>query len=92
MSLKNEYGVIISNDRDRKVFNFLLSSVNEDMILWAVKNLDGNRKPYVSNIVKLLKIEVPHESTLQDPGKVIPIEQGIEMLKRVMKVRPKQTK
>lgn len=89
MSLENEYGVIISNEKDRKVFNYLLSSVNDDMIVWAVNNLSGNRKPYVSNVAKLLKVDIPNERLLQDPDTVIPVEQGIDMLRQVMRIKNK---
>ncbi len=47
--------------------------------------LIGNRKPYVSNIAKIAKLDIPED--LPDAGKVISIEQGLEMISKVIKLR-----
>ena len=48
---------IIASDRDRRVWNWIVSTVGEQAAL-AVE-LIGNRKPYPSNIAKALGLQVP---------------------------------
>ncbi len=53
---------IIKTERDQREYNYLLQQVGEKRIAEAIASLSGNRKPFVSNIAKLLKIEIPPET------------------------------
>lgn len=84
----NEYGVLILSDRDRIEFDFILENRGADWVRYAVNNLVGNRKPYVSNIAKLAKIDIP--ANLPDKQKVISIEKGFEILGKFAPKRKKR--
>lgn len=86
-SNQNDLGVIIVNEKDRKVFNYVVKSKGADLVVWAVNNLDGNRRPYISNIAKKLKVDIPPENELPDPDKIVPIDKGLEMLSQVIRIR-----
>ena len=64
----NEAGVLILSDRDRIEYNYMLKIRGEQAIRWAITQLPGNRKPYVSNIAKILMLEIPEN--LPDPKKL----------------------
>lgn len=83
----NDHGVLILSKRDAKEFNYLLKIKGSDSIKIAVRSVKGNRLTYVSNLAKILKVDIPND--LPDPSEVIPIEQGLEMLKSVMRMRKK---
>lgn len=83
----NELGVIILTDRDRIEFNYLLKVRGETAIRLAITKLNGKR-PYISNIAKILKVEVPKD--LPDPDKVVPIEKGLEMIAQVIRIRKRK--
>lgn len=51
--------VIIQNELDERTLKWLISQVGEKKIYWAVGQLSGNTKPYISNIVKKLGLVVP---------------------------------
>ena len=81
----NEAGVLILSDRDRIEYNYMLKIRGEQAIRWAITQLPGNRKPYVSNIAKILMLEIPEN--LPDPQKIVPIEDGLKILSQVIKTR-----
>lgn len=83
----NEFGVLILSDRDRKEFDYILEVRGADWVHHAVKNLIGNRKPYVSNLAKIMKLDIPQD--LPDKTKVIPIEEGLAKLPEYLKKRLK---
>ncbi|MGO3683473.1 MAG: hypothetical protein ACTJGV_02005 [Proteus vulgaris] len=82
----NDHGVLILSKRDAIEFNYLLEIKGSASIKYAVKSIKGNRFAYVSNLAKILKVDIPKD--LPDPSQVIPIEQGLAMLKSVMRMRP----
>lgn len=63
--MKSEYEenfhVIIESPRDERAFAFLISTKGEQTVQNAVKQLCGNRRPYVSNIAKVLDVTIPDE-------------------------------
>ena len=73
----NELGVIIASDRDRIECDYMVKCRSKEAVIWAVKSLPGNRKPFVSNIAKKLQFEIP--SDLPDPQKVLSIEEVREL-------------
>lgn len=60
---------IISNDRDRRAWAWIIDQVGEERALAVV--LAGGRKPYPSNIAKALGLELPRavELTPRDVAK-----------------------
>ena len=53
---------IIQNDRDQRVYDWLVSEVGEEAVNTACMNLAGKRKPYLSNIAKQLGLTVPERT------------------------------
>lgn len=83
----NEYGVLILSDRDRIEFDYILKIRGEDWVRYAGANLIGNRKPYVSNIAKIAKLEIPKD--LPDPDKIMSIDQGLELISKFVRIKKK---
>lgn len=54
-----EQVLILANDRDRRTLEWLVAQVGEAAILDAVAQLAGARKPYLSNVAKVLGVELP---------------------------------
>lgn len=51
--------VVLANDRDRRVLDWLRSVVGDAAILAALQGLAGGRRPYVSNLCKVLGVSPP---------------------------------
>ena len=51
--------ILVENDRDRRTLAWLLANVGHDKIIDACDGLAGSRKPYLSNIIKILGVTVP---------------------------------
>lgn len=58
--------IILESARDKRTLEWLISQVGLAAVEKASEQLAGHRKPYVSNIAKILSLEVP-ESILQTP-------------------------
>lgn len=61
-----DLGVIVANDRDRRTLAWLRGQVGDAAILDAVSRLSGNRKQYLSNISKLLHVDLPTQLSVAD--------------------------
>lgn len=59
--------IILDSDRDRRTLEWLITQVGEDAINEACLQLAGTRKPYVSNIAKVLGLVPP--DTLLGPSR-----------------------
>ena len=58
-SLKSK--VILNNDIDQKNFDYLITQVDQVAIEYAINELESqNKRPYLSNIFKLLDIPPRH--------------------------------
>jgi hypothetical protein len=57
----NNLKIIIQNELDERTFNWLKAKVGEDKINWAIGQLSGKTRPYMSNIVKKLGLTVPSD-------------------------------
>lgn len=77
----NEYGVLILSDRDRIEFDYILEVRGADWVHYAVNNLIGNRKPFVSNIAKIAKLEIPQN--LVDKQAILGQEDSIKFLEKI---------
>ena len=53
--------IIISNQRDQLAFDYLKKVVGEASINKAVELIAGERKPYISNVAKILNIKIPDD-------------------------------
>jgi hypothetical protein len=51
--------VILNNDRDRRTFTWLRQKAGDDAVAQAIAGLSGARKPYVSNLCKVLGLAPP---------------------------------
>ena len=56
--------LIIDNDRDKRAAEWLIKTVGEEAVINAIGKLSGNRKPYISNVAKVLGVEIPKEVIL----------------------------
>ncbi|MBC8751493.1 hypothetical protein F6X42_34715 [Paraburkholderia sp. WC7.3b] len=54
-------GVIVSTARDQRAFDFLVARVGCERVIEARLALPGQRRAYVSNIAKQLKIVIPED-------------------------------
>jgi len=51
--------ILLLNDRDRRTLAWLRSQVSDEAIAAAVERLVGARRPFVSNVAKVLGLIVP---------------------------------
>jgi hypothetical protein len=51
--------VILNNDRDRRTFAWLRQQAGDAAVVQAIAGLSGARKPYVSNLCKVLGMSPP---------------------------------
>ena len=59
--------IVVLNDRDRRVLLWLKSRFSEEQLLQALGNLSGQRRPFLSNVCKVLDVAVP-DSVLVTPA------------------------
>lgn len=53
--------LIVNNDIDQKKFDYLITQVDQVAIEYAINELESqNKRPYLSNIFKLLDIPPRH--------------------------------
>lgn len=65
--MPNEHlGAIILNPRDERSLNWLRQELGDEAVITAIKHLAGGRKPYVSNIAKLLGKTLPDNLAVAD--------------------------
>ncbi|KIF83941.1 hypothetical protein [Noviherbaspirillum autotrophicum] len=74
--------VIVKSDRDQRTLDWLVAQVGESVVEGACTKLAGARKPYVSNIAKILGLTPPDEmmQTPRDTAK-----QRIAVIKQMLK-------
>lgn len=71
---------IITNDRDRRSWEWICKQVGgAEIAKMAIDQLPGNRKPYISNLAKLLKLTIPPE-VIKPP---LTRAQQLEHIKRI---------
>ncbi|WP_145964416.1 cryptic plasmid protein A [Chromobacterium phragmitis] len=59
--------VLVLNERDARSLEWLAGQVGESAVEAAVSSLSGRRQPYVSNIAKVLGLELP-DSLVRTPS------------------------
>ena len=58
--------IIVENERDRRTLQWLIDTVGENAILDAIQRIPGNRRPYVSNVAKVLGVTPPKDLEIAD--------------------------
>lgn len=58
--------IIVENERDRRTLQWLIGTVGQDAILDAIQRIPGNRRPYVSNVAKVLGLTPPKDLEIAD--------------------------
>lgn len=58
--------VILANDRDRRTWAWLRRNVDQGALVAAFDALAGRRRPYLSNLCKVLQIKPPSDLELPD--------------------------
>ena len=58
--------IIVENERDRRTLQWLIDTVGENAILDAIQRIPGNRRPYVSNVAKVLGVTPPRSLEIAD--------------------------
>ncbi len=56
--------VIVTSERDQRVLDWLLSQVGRDALEAACRLIPGRRRPYVSNVAKVLGLTPPSDLAL----------------------------
>jgi hypothetical protein len=78
------YAIPLDNDRDRRVLAWLRSTVGDEAIRDAIGRIAGRRKPFVSNLCRVLGVDVP--PAVVEPSRAVlsrdEAKQRLEELKR----------
>ncbi|WP_321964651.1 cryptic plasmid protein A [Paraburkholderia sp. J7] len=69
--------VIINTARDKRTLEYLISKCGSEAVEQACASIAGRRKPYVSNIAKVLGVEIPDEVV------ITPRDEACEHLSRL---------
>ncbi|NYH24186.1 hypothetical protein [Paraburkholderia bryophila] len=77
-------GVLVETPKDERCLSYLVSKKGEDAVCDAVAQLAGNRKPYVSNIARILGVEFP------DSVQLTPQEEGRARLRDIKAILTKK--
>lgn len=80
-----ELGVIIANDRDRRTLAWLRDCVGDVAIIKVTGRLAGNRKPYPTNIAKILGLPIP-ETVALPPSDLERVRERLAGLKSILKM------
>ena len=56
--------IILQNERDKRGLLYLQQVRGDKSIKWALGQLEGKRYAYISNIAKILKVELPENTDL----------------------------
>lgn len=85
-SFAKAYTIPLDNERDHRVLAWLRSTVGDEAIRDAIGRLAGRRRPFVSNLCRVLGVEVPPE--VIEPSKAVlsreEAKQRLEALRRQM--------
>jgi len=71
--------IIIENERDKRVLDWLIARVGEQGVKDAIARIPGKRRPYVSNVVKVLGVKIP-EDVINPP---VPREEARKRLEAI---------
>lgn len=61
-----ETAVIVANERDKRALTWLREQAGDAAICDALGRLAGGRKPYVSNLAKILGLTIPESTEVAD--------------------------
>lgn len=58
--------VILENERDRRIYKYLIDLYGKNSVFDAITKITGARKPYISNVVKIMNVKIP--SAITEPA------------------------
>lgn len=76
--------VVVNSERDRRTLEWLIAQAGEKAVEEACLELAGQRKPYVSNLAKVLGLNPP-EGLLATPRSEA--KSRLEAIKKLLKTR-----
>jgi hypothetical protein len=76
--------VIVDSERDRRTLDWLIAQVGEEAVEDACSRLAGQRKPYVSNVAKLLGLTPPEALKASTPAEA---RQRLAVIKNILKTK-----
>lgn len=56
--------IIVENERDKRALLYLQQVRGDKKLKWAITQLAGKRRAYVSNLAKVLLVELPSNTEL----------------------------
>lgn len=77
-------GVLVETLKDERVLAYVISVKGEAAVRDAVSQLAGRRRPYVSNVVKILGVDVPENVA------ITPREESLTHLARIKEILQKK--
>lgn len=51
--------VILESEKDRRIYKYIVDLYGKNRVFEAIGKIKGKRKPYVSNVVKILGVKIP---------------------------------
>jgi hypothetical protein len=82
--LADTTGVLVETPKDERILEYLVAEKGEEAVRSAVGQLAGHRRPYVSNIVKIMAIEIP------DDVVITPRDEGLVHLESIKQLLRKK--
>ncbi|MGV0127801.1 hypothetical protein [Burkholderia gladioli] len=82
--LGTKTGVLVETLKDERCLSYLVSEKGGEVVRQAATQLAGNRRPYVSNVAKILGVEFP------DSVKITPRQDGRAHLQAIKAMLPKK--
>lgn len=76
--------VIVDSERDRRTLEWLIAQVGEGAVEDACTRLAGQRKPYVSNVAKVLGLTPPEALKASAPAEA---RQQLAVIKTMLKAK-----
>lgn len=67
----NVFKPLVTNSRDQRVLDWLVSQVGKEAVLGAITKLAGARQPFPSNIAKILGIKIPKDLAIAPKDEVL---------------------
>jgi hypothetical protein len=83
-----EVDILVETSRDRRALCYLLSEFGEAAVCSARERLAGSRRPYVSNVAKVMGVKIPViVETTNSPVAEDELAKMSSILKRVHEVK-----
>lgn len=70
-------GVVVTSAREQRVLDWLITQVGHEAVISACDKLAGGRKPFPSNIAKILELQVPGDLVFTPRDDALRLLKGI---------------